>query len=179
MREPAPIRNQMSGRAEFSARQQSTRRRGLGPNLFSPVGAQHFHLGFEPTHPRGDAFISFRDPVDRCISAASRSARPLPRGCTGHVAVPNRSIQLTAPCRSVMRSRLRLKFFTPLIRSRPLTHPRPSGFVIYVAASPQNFSVWQQPWREVFWPIRCAALSSRPLTWPCAGRRLCIFSWSQ
>jgi hypothetical protein len=27
-----------------------------------------------------------------CISPASRRARPLPSGCTGHVAVPNRSI---------------------------------------------------------------------------------------
>jgi hypothetical protein len=40
-------------------------------------------------------FVHERDVVGRedCISAASRIARPLPRGFTGHVAHPSRSIR--------------------------------------------------------------------------------------
>src|SRR5438105_14501536 len=42
---------------------------------------------FNRCRKRGD-----RAPHLSCISAASRITRPLPRGFTGHVAVPNRSI---------------------------------------------------------------------------------------
>jgi hypothetical protein len=43
---------------------------GFGLKLFSPLGAQDFHLRFERVHARGDAFIFFRGPVDRSIDRA-------------------------------------------------------------------------------------------------------------
>src|SRR5438128_7260226 len=48
----------------------STPRRSFGPEFFSPVSAQQFHLRFESAHARGDAFIFFRGPGDRSIDRA-------------------------------------------------------------------------------------------------------------
>src|SRR5438093_13536608 len=66
-----------------------------------------------------------------CISAASRCARPLPHGFTGHVARPSRSILVVAS----MLLRFALAAGAPFeTRSLPaLARRYPRGFTFYVA----------------------------------------------